>query len=132
MDIGTPENYLRMHQDIMAGDCLLSGVLFGDQNVIRDGKSVIDTTAVITGPVYIGDNVKIGAYATIGPNAVIGDDVCIHLGGSVVDSVLWNNVDIGICAKLDGTVAASDCKVARKTSRIDMAFTKSESVAWQR
>ncbi len=128
MDIGTPEKYLQTHKDIMAGACRISGVHFADKSVFKDGKSMIDTSAVITGPVYIGDNVKIGAYATVGPNVVIGDDTCIHMGSKVINSVIWNNVDVGICAKLEGIIVASDCKVNRKSVHIDTAFTETESV----
>jgi mannose-1-phosphate guanylyltransferase len=131
MDIGTPEKYLQTHEDIMSGACQIAGVRFGKQNVFKEGKSLIDTTAIIIGPVYIGDNVKIGAYATVGPNAVIGDNVCIHTGGKVTDSVLWNSVDVGLFARVDGSVAASGCKVESRSVRNDTAFTKTESVKWQ-
>jgi mannose-1-phosphate guanylyltransferase len=114
----------------MAGDCHISGVHFKKQSIIKDGKSSIDPTVVIIGPAYIGDNVKIGAYATIGPNAVIGDDVSIHMGGKVTDSILWSNVEIGIFAKIDGSIAASDSKVERRSERTDTAFTNTESVKW--
>lgn len=130
MDIGTPEKYLQTHEDIMSGDCQISGVHFNQQSVFKDGQSSIDPTAAIIGPAYIGANVTIGAYATIGPNAVIGDNVCIHRGGSVIDSILWNNVDLGSYAQMKGAVAASDCRVERKTVHSDTAFTKSESVGW--
>jgi mannose-1-phosphate guanylyltransferase len=106
MDIGTPEKYLQVHKDIMSGDCLIAGVDFYSRGIFKDGKSHIDATAKIIGPVYIGKNVKIGAYATVGPNAVIGDDVCIHAGGSVLNSVIWNNVDVESYAKLEGIIAA--------------------------
>jgi mannose-1-phosphate guanylyltransferase len=130
MDIGTLEKYLQTHEDIMSGDCKIQGVHFDDQTVFKEGKCIIDATALITGPVYIGNNVKIGAYATIGPNAVIGDDVCIHVSGSVIDSVVWNNADIGSYAKIKGSVATSNCKVERNTVYIDTAFTQTESVKW--
>ena len=130
MDIGTPEKYLQTHEDIMAGDCRISGVHFKNKSVFKDGKSFIDTTAVITGPVYIGDHVKIGAYATVGPNAVIGNDVSIHMGSTVVDSVIWDHVNIGVCAKLDGAVAASDSVVESRTVHSNTAFNKNESVEW--
>lgn len=128
MDIGTPEKYLQTHEDIMAGDCRIAGVNFNGRSIFLDGKSIIDATAVIIGPVYIGNNVKIAAYATVGPNAVIGDDVRIHIGSSVTNSILWNNVDIGNYAKIKGAVATSDCKVGRKTIHSNIAFTKNESV----
>lgn len=106
MDIGTPEKYMQTHDDIMSGDCQLSGVQFNSPRVFKDGNSNIDITATITGPVYIGNNVKIGAYATVGPNAVIGDNVCIQGGGSVINSILWNKVTIGSRARMRDTVAA--------------------------
>jgi len=130
MDIGTPEKYLQTHKDIMSGTCRISGVNFDDQGVFRDGNSIIDTSAKITGPVYIGNNVKIGAYATIGPNAVIGDNVFVHAGGSIVDSILWSHVDIGRNAKMEDAVAATDCKIECDTVHSDTAFTISESIAW--
>jgi len=130
MDIGTPEKYLQTHEDIMTGKCQIAGVNFDGKSVFKDGKTIIDTTAKIIGPVYLGNNVKIGAYTTIGPNAVIGDDVWIHTGGSVVNSVLWNNVDIGNYAKMEGAVAASNCKVKDGTVHSDTAFTVSQSVGW--
>jgi len=106
MDIGTPEKYMQTHHDIMSGDCQISGMQFNSQRVFKDGSSNIDLTAHITGPVYIGNNVKIGAYATVGPNAVIGDNVCIQGGGSVINSILWNKVNIGSRARMRDTVAA--------------------------
>ena len=114
MDIGTPEKYIQTHDDIMAGDCRISGLDFNNRNVVNDGNSLIDISAVITGPVYIGNNVRIGANAIVGPNAVIGDNVFIHRGGSVVNSVIWNNVDIESYAVMKGGVAISDCKVDRE------------------
>lgn len=128
MDIGTPEKYMQTHDDIMTGDCRISGVHFNNQSIFKDGNSIIDTTAVITGPVYIGNNVKIGAYATVGPNAVIGDNVRIHTGGSVINSILWNNVDMGSFDKMDGVVASSDFKFECKTIHSNISFIKSESV----
>lgn len=130
MDIGTPEKYLQTHDDIMTGACQISGVDFNSQSVVKDGKSMIDATAKIIGPVFIGNNVKIGAYTTIGPNAVIGDNSWIHTGGSVIESVLWNNVDIGNYAKMKDSVAASNCIVADGAIHSDTAFTISESVGW--
>ena len=115
MDIGTPEKYMQTHDDIMSGDCIISGVKFNEHCVFKDGSSKIDLTAKITGPVYIGNNVKIGAYATVGPNTVIGDNVCIQGGGSVINSILWNEVNIGSRARMRDTVAALGFHCACRT-----------------
>jgi len=107
MDIGTPEKYMQTHEDIMAGDCRLSGIRFKNNGIFIAQNSNIDATAEIVGPVYIGNNVIIGPYATVGPNAVIGDDVIVHMGCNVTNSILWNNVHVGIFSAMDGVVAAS-------------------------
>lgn len=126
MDIGTPEKYRQTHDDIMSGDCLISGVHFTDQGVFKDGRSVIDKTAVITGPVYIGDNVKIGPYASVGPNAVIGDNVSINRGSTVTNSILWTNVNVQSTAIMDGVVAAPNFKVRCKAG--DAVYIKKENI----
>lgn len=132
MDIGTPEKYLQTHVDIMSGDCQIPGVHFIGRSVFKGGDSVIDPTAVITGPVYIGKNVKIGAHATVGPNAVLGDDVRVHTGGSVIGSILWKNVVVGSYAELDGIVAASDFEVQCGTVSDDIAAAKEDSMKLDR
>ena len=106
MDIGTPEKYMQTHDDIMNGACELPGVRFDSQRKYIDSSAEIDATAIITGPVYIGSNVKIGACATVGPNAVIGDNVCIKEGGSVVNSILWNKMNVRRHARMREKVAA--------------------------
>ncbi len=111
MNIGTPEKYLQTHEDIMCGDCRISGIHFHGRGVIKGWNSTIDITAEITSPVYIGDNVTIEAFATIGPNSVIGNDVCIHAGGSVINSVLWNHVDVESFGEMYSIIAASSFRV---------------------
>ena len=127
MDIGTPEKYMQTHEDIMAGDCRLSGISFDNKGVFIAQNSNVDVTAEIIGPVYIGNSVIIGPYATVGPNAVIGDDVIVHMGCNVTNSILWNNVHVGIFSEMDGVVAASGFKVVCKDIRDNPAFTNADS-----
>lgn len=129
MDIGTPQKYMQTHEDIMSGKCHLFGVDFDDINIINEGNSIIDNTASITGPVYIGNNVKIGAHAVIGPYAVIGSDVIIRHDASIVGSLLWDHVDIGSHAEAYGSIVASYCHVKRSSISHDIAVTKTASLA---
>ena len=130
IDIGTPEKYLKAHEDIMSGKCLLAGVDFGNLNIVKSGESFIDGTAKINGPVFIGHDVQIGAHTTIGPYAVIGDNANILHDGSITGSILWDHVRIGSYGAVDGSVVTSDCHVKRRSVHHDMAFTKTASVAW--
>ncbi len=127
MDIGTPERYMQTHQDIMAGDCCLSGIHFNNHGVFIELNSKIDSTAEIIGPVYIGSNATIGPYATVGPNAVIGDDVIVHMGCNVTNSILWNNVHVGAFSAMDGVVAASSFKVPCKGNNGNSSFINTDS-----
>lgn len=127
MDIGTPEKYLQTHVDIMSGDCQISGVHFIGRSVFKGEDAMIDPTAVITGPVYIGAHVTIGANARIGPNVVLGDDVCIHPGCRVAGSILWNDVVIERRIEIDGFVAARNFKVQCEMIIDDTAMVKKGS-----
>lgn len=127
MDIGTPEKYLQTHEDIMSGDCRLSGIRFNEKGIFVEQNSTIDASSEIIGPVYIGNNVIIGPYATVGPNAVIGDDVIIHMGCDVTNSILWNNVHVGIFSSMDGVVASSEFRVVCKDIQENSALGKADS-----
>ncbi len=111
MDIGNPVKYKQTHDDIMSGNFLLSGVSFEKETLFKEGKSNIDNTATIIGPVYIGDNVTIEGLAKIGPNTVIGNNVLIRTGGSVINSILWNDVTIEPFDEVHGVVASSNFRV---------------------
>ena len=110
-DVGTPEKYLKTHEDIMAGVCHITGVHFDRNGVYKGANSLIDTSAEITGPVYIGDNVTIETFAKVGPNTVIGNNVCIRAGGSAINSILWDNAVLESFAEMYKIVAASTFKV---------------------
>ena len=108
MDIGTPEKYMQTHAGHHVRRLVrYQGVHFDKpEGIYKDGKSFIDATAVITGPVYIGDGVRIGAYATVGPNAVHRRRLFVFIKAAAsLNSVLWNNVGMGSYAKIDGVVA---------------------------
>ena len=126
MDIGTPEKYMQTHDDIMSGECLISGVRFNSRHVFIEDESRIDATAIIRGPVYIGHNVEIGANAKIGPNAVLGDDVHISAGGRVINSILWENVSLQSSAEMNGIIAAAGFSVKCKAILDDTFITRND------
>ncbi|MCR4436316.1 MAG: NDP-sugar synthase [Clostridiales bacterium] len=113
MDIGTPEKYLQVHTDILAGKCKIPEIDFSSQGVYHGQNASIHGTAKVLGPVYMGDNVEIGAYASIGPGTVIGSNTRIDMGSRVVGSVVWDNVTVGSGAALYNTIVVSDCHVEK-------------------
>jgi mannose-1-phosphate guanylyltransferase len=108
MDMGTPEKYLQLHRDLLAGRSTWytpktdAGVLIGE------GCSV-DTSAEIVGPVVIGDNCTIGPYVRMAGPVVIGDRCDIGEGSDIEDSVIWHNVRLGSRVNLKSSAVANDC-----------------------
>ncbi len=69
----------------------------------------------ITPPCYIGKNVKI-TDSKIGPYVSIGDD-CVLVNSSVVNSILWDDVDIHTCDLID-SVIGEGCSVTKRDKSV--------------
>ncbi len=108
MDMGTPEKYLQLHRDLLAGRStwyvpeIEAGVLIGE-------GCTVDPSAEIVGPVIVGNNCSIGPYVQITGPAVIGDGCAIGEGSDIEDSVLWHNVRLGSRVKLKSSAVADNC-----------------------
>lgn len=114
LDIGTPDDYLRAHRDILAGqiDVGIPGQRSGDRGDIWLGEGVqIDASARIRGPVVIGDGCIIGPQARISGPAAIGDGCVIGEGTLIEDAVLWQNVRVQRQVVLQHCVVANDCLI---------------------
>jgi carbonic anhydrase/acetyltransferase-like protein (isoleucine patch superfamily) len=83
--------------------------------VVRVGKNcVIDPTAVIHGPTWIGDNVTIGAGAVI-ENCTIGDNVNISQGCQLMLSMIGDGTFLPFRASLFMTTVMENCLIAQNT-----------------
>lgn len=101
MDLGRPEQYLSSHRHVL------------------EGKMPIDLSSSadhpqVEAPSFIGRNVSIEAGAHVGPFAVIGDNCKIAQGANVRDSVLWDGVEVGRDADVDGTIIASNARIGAR------------------
>ncbi|NLD46384.1 MAG: NTP transferase domain-containing protein [Clostridiaceae bacterium] len=91
-DIGDLQAYLQAHYDVMEGkiDVKINAVEQGKGVWIGAG-TVIEPTAKINSPCFIGENCRIGSNAVIDSLSVIGDDNLIEDNVSIKRSVFWNN-----------------------------------------
>ena len=101
MDLGKPEQYLSSHRHVL------------------EGKMPIDLSSSaahpqVVAPSFIGRNVSIDTDAEVGPFAVIGDNCKIATGASVRDSVLWDGVEVGAGAHIEGTIIASNAHIGAR------------------
>src|SRR5207245_10423085 len=91
IDIGTPQKYLEVHQDILSQKFVSPRVSASgfDRNLLP-GTAAVDEKSIIDSGVTIRDGVRI-------ENSVIGKNCKIDEGGQIVDSVIWsgNTIDAG-------------------------------------
>jgi len=114
LDIGTPEDYLRVHRDILTGqiDVDIPGERGGDRGDIWLGEGVqIEATARVRGPVVIGDGCVIGPQVRISGPAAIGAGCVIGEGTLIENAVLWQNVQVQRQVVLQHCVVANDCTI---------------------
>ena len=113
-DVGTHESYLKVQADVLdrrvqtdiAGFEVSPGVW------VAEGAEV-DTDAVLTGPLCIGDYAKIEAGAHLREYTVIGSNVVVKEGAFLHRAVVHNNVYVGQGVTLRGCVIGKNTDVMR-------------------
>ena len=107
IDIGTPEKYMQVNVDLLAGDIAADfpGSMRG-KNVWSEEGCDIHPKASIDGTVVIGRNCVIEAQAHIKGPSIIGPDCRIGSGSIVEKSIIWQNVKVGKGAKLQQCIIA--------------------------
>ncbi len=118
IDIGTPEKYLKAHQDILRGDLELEGFATNAGGVFVDPTATLDKDAKLSGPSFVGAGATVKAGAHVEPFAVVGENCRIEENASVGNCVLWPNVRIGADARVRNALIGRNTHVGRH-SRVD-------------
>lgn len=106
IDTGTPEQYLQLNSDLMAGKS--TQVAFTPDEVRIDKEAYIHPQTRLTGPILIDSHciidkgVQLKGPVAIGTGCTIKDDAIIE------NSILWQNVTIGEKATLKDCIVASN------------------------
>jgi mannose-1-phosphate guanylyltransferase len=116
MDTGTPEKYLQLHRDLLAGKC--EGYTF-DRNVTAGGTSRVHTGATLDGKIIIGERCEIESGARLTGPLAIGDGCRVERGAALSDSVLWSGVTVRADAEIRGCAIANDCTIGSKARLAD-------------
>jgi NDP-sugar pyrophosphorylase family protein len=109
IDIGTPEKYLEVHRDILAGRFPVRLEAARARGGWIHERARVETGARLEGPFYLGPGCRIESGAEIGPDAVLVADV--GLAGRVRDSVAWAGVEIGPEARVEGSLLGPKVKI---------------------
>ena len=105
IDIGTPQKYMQVHQDILHKRFLPSVELTQPEMQVPTTARVDERSRI--GPrVSIGEGVRIQS-SSIGEGCVIGNNAVVE------SSVIWPGVAIGENARLVGCIVGRDCQIGR-------------------
>jgi len=107
IDIGTPENYLQLHKDLLTGKSSRYAFAPGEEVQIGE-QSNIHPTAQIKGPAVIGSDCTIGRNVKLTGPVVIGSGSTILEDTVITESVIWQNVRIGPRVDLQNSIVAND------------------------
>jgi NDP-sugar pyrophosphorylase family protein len=112
IDIGTPEKYLQVHHDILAGR--FRAAPFVEQPAPRacvSSNARISPDATIESPCFVDDDVIVEAGARIAPLSVVGRGVRIGAKAVVDGSILWPGCDVGPGALVQRAIAGRDTRI---------------------
>src|SRR6266568_587427 len=109
-DVGTHESYLKAQADVLSGqvEAEIDGFEISPGIWVAEGAEV-DSEAVLTGPLCVGEYSKVEAGAELREFTVVGSNVVVKEGAFLHRAVVHNNVYIGQGATLRG------CVICKKT-----------------
>jgi mannose-1-phosphate guanylyltransferase/phosphomannomutase len=113
-DVGNIDSYLQAQQDALSGRVRVRLPGFELRPTVWVGEDVeIDPTAVLEGPLLIGDNTHIGPGARIGPSAVIGANAIVGDDAVLTNGVLMDRGRLGPFARVTGGIMGRDSALER-------------------
>jgi mannose-1-phosphate guanylyltransferase len=107
IDIGTPQKYLEVHQDILSRKFISPRVPASalDRAALPAG-AVVDDKSIIDQDVTIREGVRI-------ENSVIGKNCKLDAGVHITDSVVWAGNTIDAEARIAGSLIGKGCYIGR-------------------
>jgi NDP-sugar pyrophosphorylase family protein len=118
IDIGTPEKYMQVHQDIMDRRCGCRTAPFADgaPGMWVSPGARIEEGATLEAPCFVDEGTIVKAGAHIGPYAVIGRQCHVEDHAIVERAILWANCRISQEATVRRSILGRHCHVGRNAS----------------
>jgi mannose-1-phosphate guanylyltransferase len=108
MDIGTPDRYFQVHQDLLNGKS--RGYELTDDGEVQIGKQCrVDPTCKMQGKILIGDNCSIGPGVTLVGPVILGPGSSVLENAVIQESIAWRNVTFGPRSIIKNSLIANDC-----------------------
>ena len=123
-DIGSIEEYIQAHDDILSGDYSLSEIKDEHQNIFVGENTTIHSSTKIIGPTYIGENTKIGPNSTIGPNTIIGNNCKVGTNDIIIDSIVWDKVSVENNSTVSSVILNSNFMISNNNENVNNIETE--------
>jgi NDP-sugar pyrophosphorylase family protein len=104
-DIGTPAEYRRASDDVLAGKVRLAG---GGIALGVSPDAVVGEGARIEGSVLVGRGAHVGDRATIEGPSVVGDGAIVGAGAVLSGAIVWEGAVIGADARVNDSVVGAN------------------------
>lgn len=113
-DVGNPKSYREVYEDIFNGDIKLpfkgekkkidSATLYLEEGVFLPAK------IRVKGTVVIGKNTRIEEGVTLN-NVCLGSNIFVDKHSELINTTLWDDVNLGSKVKLHNSIICNDCKI---------------------
>jgi len=113
IDIGTPEKYMQVHQDVMDGR--FRAAPFADHPALASVSpgARIEDGAVLEGPCFIDEGAVVKSGARVGPYSVVGRQCHVEEHASLERAILWANCRISQEAIVRDSILGRHCHIGR-------------------
>jgi mannose-1-phosphate guanylyltransferase len=109
IDVGTPETYIRVQHDLLAGKL---PSLFPVTDADTDDRApIVHPTARIEGQVLIGAGCRIGGQVEIIGPAVLGAGCAVRERARIERAVLWERVRVGSSARVSESIVGHGVRI---------------------
>jgi len=105
IDMGTPEKYHQINNDMLSGKC--TSPIYKAGPIITGPGTNVHTAARITGPAMIGAGCKIEENVELTGPVILGKGCNIKKGARIVNSILWDDITVGEEALITNSIIAS-------------------------
>ena len=120
-DVGNLSEYQNGQNDSLNGKIKLKIKGEKKDNIYVGKDSEIASNITIKGVVVVGNNTTIGEHSEI-TNSIIGNNVSIGIGVKLSGVTIWDNVTIGDFSDLTHDVICSDCTIGAKVNIAENVF----------
>jgi NDP-sugar pyrophosphorylase family protein len=116
IDIGTPQKYMEVHRDVMAGR-FRTQPFAGQPNQVTCAAGVtVEPGAELQGPCYVDEGAVVKAGARVLPFSVIGRQVHLEDGATISGSIVWANSWVGRDATVTDAILGRNCSIGRNAT----------------